>query len=161
MAQALIVPAQCSMGRCGELIITSKRPIRLDAKGTLYEVKVGYREWPSESPKPNIAILPFKKPTIDYVFCSTSRPAYIFQHPDFYSTKGSASNYLAHLLNPDGQSFYGYNKHSYSIYWATCHSFVEPNFFSPDMVTKSIELGYPGNLHEEQIQLGHPLDIFR
>ena len=94
------------------------------------------------------------------MFCSTSRPAYIFQHPDFYSSKGGASNYLAHLLNPDGQSFYGYNRPSYSIYWATCHSLVGPNFFSPEMVTKSIELGYPGNLHEEQIQLGHPLDIF-
>jgi len=63
MPAGLVVPARCSMGQCGELAISSKRPIRDDTMGTLYEVKVGYREWPSESPKPSIGILPFQKPS--------------------------------------------------------------------------------------------------
>ena len=35
------------------------------------------------------------------------------------------------------------------------------DFWSEEMVSKSIALGYPGNLEQDQIQINHPLDIDR
>jgi len=104
---------------------------------------------PSESEK-----VQFSSPQIGYVICSTSKPAYIFK-----ASAGSSSNYYANLLNPDGQSYYGYNMSDYSIYWATCHDLVEPPYFSSAMVTQSIRLGYSGKLIQDQIETNDPLEL--
>jgi hypothetical protein len=154
-AQA-VVPGRCHMGSCGEMIIASKTPLRSTSIGTLYEVRTGYRSWPMGTARPSPAKVPFGKAQVGYVLCSTRKPAYIFQ-----AGEGSTANYLAHLLNPDGQSYFGYNQSDYSIYWATCHNLVGPVFFSPEMTTKSIQLGYPGNLPQDQIEINHPLDLVR
>lgn len=154
-AQA-IVPGRCHMGSCWEMIITRKTPIRQSEIGTLYEVMIGSREWPMSSARPSLNSRPFEKAQTSYVLCSTRRPATIFR-----ASEGDTSHYLAHLLNPDGQSYSGYNQGDYSIYWATCHNLVGPNFFSPEMVTRAIQLGYPGNLPQDQIEINHPLDLLR
>lgn len=153
---AAIVPGRCHMDGCHEMRIDQKTSLRSTAIGTLYEVRVSSRHWPMDRPRPSLSAVPFGKPDIDYVLCSTRRPAVIFRAPE-----GFQSNYLAHLLNPDGQSWYGYNRSSYSIYWVTCHNLVGPDFFTPAMVTRSIQLGYPGNLTEDQIEITHPLDLMR
>jgi len=106
------------------------------------------------SPRPSAAKVPFDRPEISYVICSTSKPAYLFR-----ASAGSSSNYLAHRLNPDGQSYYGYNMSDYSIYWATCHNLVGPVYFSPMMVTQSIRLGYSGKLIQDQIETNDPLEL--
>ena len=77
--------------------------------------------------RPSTAKVPFPGSEISYVICSTSKPAYIFK-----ADEGFSSNYLAHRLNPDAQSYYGYNMSDYSIYWATCHNMVKPVYFSPN-----------------------------
>ena len=46
------------------------------------------------------------------------------------------------------------------MYWGVCHG-VTDDFWSEEMVSKSIALGYPGNLEQEQIEMIHPLDIDR
>jgi hypothetical protein len=144
------------MDSCHEMMIEKKTQLRRNSFGTLYEVLVSSRDWPMNQPRPSLARLPFGKADISYVLCSTSRPAYIFRAPDGFQGK-----YLAHRLNPDGQSWFGFNRSSYSIYWAACHNLVGPDFFAPAMVTRSIQLGYPGNLQQDQIEIDHPLDLMR
>lgn len=136
-----IVPGRCHMDGCHEMRIDQKTSLRSTAIGTLYEVRVSSRHWPMDRPRPSLLAVPFGKPDIDYVLCSTRRPAVIFRAPEEFQ-----SNYLAHLLNPDGQSWYGYNRSSHSIYWATCHNLVGLDFFMPPMVARAIQLGYPDNL---------------
>jgi len=155
---AAIVPGRCHMDSCSEMRIEQKTPLRTNAIGTLYEVRISDRSWPMNQRRPSLAALPFSNPAISYVLCSTRRPAIIFQPPQDFLP---GVNYVAHLLNPDGQSWYGYNFSSYSIYWATCHNLVGPNFFSPEMVTRAIQLGYPGGLPEDSVQINHPLDLMR
>ena len=152
----VIVPGRCHMGSCFEMLSASKQAIRSNRVGTLYEVKVSSRSWSMGSPRPSAAKVPFARSEISYVICSTSKPAYIFK-----ASAGSSSNYLAHRLNPDGQSNYGYNMSAYSIYWATCHNLVKHVYFSSTMVTQSIRLGYPGKLIQDQIEINHPLELMR
>lgn len=151
-----IVPGRCHMGTCHEMLVEKKTKLRESSVGTLYEVQVRGRSWPMDSPRPSPSRVPFGKADISYVLCSTSSPAYIFSAPESFS-----SNYVAHRLNPDGQSWFGYNRSSYSIYWVTCHNLVGPSFFSPAMVTRAIQLGYTGNSPEDQIEISHPLDLMR
>lgn len=151
-----IVPGRCHMGVCGEMRIEAKTPLRSNAIGTLYEVRVAGRSWPMERPRPSTDRVPFAEATVSHVLCSTSRPAYIFP-----AGEGFSRNYLAHRLNPDGESWFGYNRSDYSIYWATCHNLVGPEFFSDAMVTRARQLGYPGNLPQEQIEIDDPMDLMR
>jgi hypothetical protein len=146
----VVVPGRCHMGHCWETKIFRKQPLQQTASGTLYAIETGSRDWSMEQPRPSERQLPFQQRDLSYVFCSRLRPSYIFK---------ADGKYYAHLLNPDGKSYYGYNQSDYPIYWATCHNLVGPDFFSERMVTKSIQLGYPGNLPEEQIELNHPTDI--
>ena len=149
----VLLSAGCRMGFCTEVQFLSKRMIRSEPSGKLYEIKTAARSWPLQDNAPNERQVPFSDRSTSYVFCSTQRPAYIFDNPD--------GGYYAHLLNPDGKSFFGYNQSSYSLYWVTCHNFVGPNFFAPEMEAKATQLGYPGNLPEDQIELTNPADIIQ
>lgn len=155
-AASVILPEGCRMGSCSEIQFLSKEPIRSALSGTLYTIRTMYREWPYQVSRPNFRPserqVPFRNPSISYVFCSKQRPAYIFQ-------SSSDGQYYANLLSPDGRSGFGYNRSSYFLYWTTCHNIVGPNFFSEEMVVRAIRLGYTANLPEDQIQLTYPTDI--
>jgi hypothetical protein len=127
----VILPARCHMGICGE-----NRFIQKDV----------LRTWPMEE-EPSGS---YNEPRTSYVYCSTSRPAIVFE---------SDGIYYADLLNPGGDDFYGYNMSDYPVYWATCHNFVGPDFFSERMTANAIRLGYPLNLPQDQIELRNVLDI--
>ncbi|MBE7383077.1 MAG: hypothetical protein F6J95_016895 [Leptolyngbya sp. SIO1E4] len=141
----LILPGRCHMGICWDQKFLGKALIDQSANGKLYEVELAFRSWPMESEPPNT----FETPDTSYVFCSTDRPAYIFE---------SDGTYFAHLLNPGGD-WYGYNVSDYPVYWATCHNFVGPNFFSEEMTNRAIQLGYSLDLPSDQIELTNVRDI--
>jgi hypothetical protein len=148
-AQAeIILPGRCHMGYCWENQFLGKTLLRTgNDAGKLYSVKLASRDWEmGTSPSSS-----YGKPTVSYVYCSTTKPAYIFQ---------ADGTYFAHLLNPGGDWF-GYNMSDYPIYWATCHNFVGPNFFSEEMTSRAIQLGYPLDLPSEQIELDNVLEILR
>jgi len=91
----------------------------------------------------------FGRVEVNYVYCSKTRPAYVFS---------SDGTYYGHLLNPGG-AWYGYNKSDYPVYWTTCHNFIGPEFFSEEMTSQAIRLGYPLDLTSEQIELKNVLEI--
>lgn len=141
----VVLPGRCHMGECWEQKLIEKTLLKSSSQGKLYSVKIATRSWPMGS-SPNS---PFGSSQINYVYCSTKKPAYLFS---------SDGIYYGHLLNPGGD-WYGYNMSDYPIYWATCHNFVGPDFFSERMKAKAIQLGYSVNLPSEQVELKNILDI--
>ena len=145
------------MDYCYETIFLGKKILVSNSKGALYEVRERQRGWSTkdyDAPKPSTSRVPFGPVKTSFVLCSTRYPSVIFKPED-------SSVFLVHRLNPDGQSYSGYNMDSYQGYWLVCHNLAGPNYFSPEMVSKSIQLGYPGNLVEDQIEVNHPLDLMR
>lgn len=146
-AQAdILLPGGCRMGECWENRFLSKELLRETSRGRLYLVEVDTRFWPMNSEPSNN----WEPPWTAYVYCSTSRPAFISQ--------GDTGEYYASLLNPGGDPF-GYEMSSYPVYWAACHNFVGPDFFSEEMTARAIRLGYPLNLEANQIELRNVLEI--
>lgn len=141
----LILSQWCRQGYCGETKYLGKTLVQQGQNGALYAVELARRSYPMDSTPPAT----FEPSETSYIYCSTSRPAYIFVADD---------TIYAHLLNPGGD-WYGYNAGDYPIYWATCHNFVGPDFFSPEMTNRAIRLGYPLNLESDQIELNNVLDI--
>lgn len=139
----VILPGRCHMGQCWDNKFVSKSLLKTSNNGELYSVKIASRSWSIDSQPPDN----FGQVEMSYVYCSRTKPAYIFN---------SDNTYYAHLLNPGGD-WYGYNQSDYPIYWATCHNFVGPNFFSEEMTSRAIKLGYPLNLSSEQVELNNPL----
>jgi hypothetical protein len=144
----IILPGRCYQGSCHETLFQGKTLLEQGPDGTLYAVEIARRRFRGGS-----------EPTGDfeaveeiYVYCSTTRPAYI--RPE---SPGSSS-YFAGFLNPGGQPI-GASMSVYPIYWATCHNFVGPNFFSDEMRSRAVDLGYPLNLRESQINLSNPREI--
>jgi hypothetical protein len=142
----VILPGRCHMGECWDSKFVGKELIKKGNLGTLYLVTTASRSWQIDSQPP----INFQNPTTQYVYCSTTKPAYIFKTED--------GIYYAHLLNPGGD-WYGYNQSDYPIYWATCHNIVGPNFFSEEMTARAKKLGYSTNLDSEQVELNNPIDI--
>ncbi len=141
----VILPGRCHMGLCWENKLIRKELLRQNSRGKLYAVELASRSWNMDTQPPNR----WEAPKTSYVYCSTTRPAFIFN---------SDGTYLAHLLNPGGSPF-GYEMSSYPIYWATCHNFVGPDFFSEEMTARAIRLGYPLSLEIRQVELSNVLDI--
>ena len=149
----MVLPGRCHMGYCYEMSIKDKRPLSKTSHGTVYEIRRASRSWKMATPK-NYNSIPFGDYSILYVHCSTKRPAIILKDD------APPYNYRATLLNPNGRDYFGYNMAAYHMYWGVCHG-VTDDFWSEEMVSKSIALGYPGNLEQEQIEMIHPLDIDR
>lgn len=146
-AQAeVILPESCRMGECWQSKLIAKNILKRNQLGTLYSVHLAARSWQQESPPP----LEFAQVRTDYVFCSTVKPALIFE---------LEGDYFAHLLNPGGDDYSGYNQDDYPIYWATCHNLVGPDFFSEEMTNRARKWGYTLNLPSEQITLKNVLEI--
>lgn len=144
----LILPGRCPhMGMCWENKFLKKTLLEKGRDGTLYSVELAGRSWRIESQPPDT----FEPTRTSYVYCSKTRPAFIFK------TDGK---FIAHLLNPGGD-WYGYNQSDYPVYWATCHNFVGPDFFSEVMKNRAIQLGYPLNLPSEQMDLNNVRDILK
>lgn len=153
----LLRPISCRMDSCNESLFLSKKPLLTNGYGTLYEVRGRTRTWSIRNqyiPRPSTSLVPFGPIRFSFVLCSTKRPLVIFKPDD-------SSSYIVHRLNPDGQSYGGYNLQSYKDYWLACHNLAGPDYFNPEMVSRSIRLGYPGNLVEDQIEVEHPLDVVR
>jgi hypothetical protein len=146
----IVLPGGCQMGECWEQKLIEKRLIKSGSKGTIYAVKTVVRSGSMDSQ----AFGSFGEVKLSYVYCSTTKPAIIFD-VDFDVDR----TYYAHLLNPGSQDWAGYNQSDYPLYWATCHNFVGPDFFSEEMTAKAIKLGYPLNLPQEQIELNNVLEI--
>lgn len=141
----ILLPGRCHMGECWENRFISKELLRETSRGRLYAVELASRSWPMDSePSEN-----WERQRTDYVYCSTTRPAIVFN---------ADGSYYAHLLNP-GNFPFGYEMGDYPIYWATCHNFVGPEFFSEEMTARAIRLGYPLNLEPNQIELTNVLEI--
>ena len=149
----MVLPGRCHMGSCYEMSIKDKKPLKRTSSGTLYEIRQASRNWKMPTPK-NYNSIPFGDYSILYVHCSTKRPATIFKD------EAPPYGYRATLLNPNGRDYFGFNMAAYHMYWGVCHG-VTDDFWSEEMVSKSIALGYPGNLEQDQIQINHPLDIDR
>ncbi|MCS7226840.1 MAG: hypothetical protein NZ821_07610 [Gloeomargarita sp. SKYB31] len=144
-----IVQTGCRQGECWETQVLATRLERRTPQGLLYRVTVGRRFWPEGSQPPN----QFQERTQDYVYCSRTRPAYIFANP-------TGKGYLAHLLNPGGE-YFGYNQNSYPVYWGVCHGIYNRDVFSPAMAQKAKQLGYSLKLPSDQITLARPADILQ
>ena len=142
-----IVQSGCRQGECWEMQVLGIRLERKTPRGQLYRIVVGRRSWPMDGKPPS----QFAERSQDYVYCSRTRPAYIFRDP-------TGSGYLAHLLNPGGE-YFGYNQHSYPVYWGVCHGIYSQDVFSPAMTRKAKQLGYPLNLPSQQITLARVTDI--
>ncbi len=143
----LILPGRCQMGTCWDTKLYRKKLIEKGKDGTLYSVDIATRSWKMGNEAP----ANFGASYSNYIYCSNTKPAYIFK---------SQNKYYAHFLNPGGD-WYGYNISDYPIYWVTCHNFVGPNFFSKEMKDKAIQLGYPLNLPSEQKELNQVRDILK
>jgi hypothetical protein len=145
------------MDYCYESLFLGKKMLLGNAYGVLYEVRERNRGWSTknhDAPKLSASRVPYGPVKTSFVLCSTKRPSVIFK-PDGLIT------FIVHRLNPDGQSYSGYNLDSYRDYWLVCHNLAGPDYFSPEMVSRSIQLGYPGNLVEDQTEVNHPLDLMR
>lgn len=153
----LVRPGRCRMDYCYESLFLGKKLILSNDYGVLYEVKERQRGWRTknyDAPRPSISSVPYGPVKTSFVLCSTKRPSVIFKPDD-------SSAFIVHRLNPDGNSYSSYNLDSYQDYWHVCHNLAGPDYFSPEMVSRSIQLGYPGNLVEDQIEVSHPLDLMR
>lgn len=144
----LVLPGRCQMGECWDNKFVEKMLLKVGPNGTLFSVKTASRSWQMGSQPPNS----FGQAEVSYVYCSRTKPAYIFNHEH---------TYYAHLLNPGSGDFFGYNQSDYPIYWATCHNFVGPDFFSEEMTSRAIKLGYSLNLSSDQIELNNVLEIMK
>ncbi len=134
----LILSDVCRMGACGHIRFDGKTLLRDSGREQLYEVESAYRITViGEEPVNNFRDLSKK-----YVLCSRTRPAVIY-----WSEYGE--RYEAHHLNP-GEHPGSVMTGSQVIYWATCHNFVGPNFFSDEMRNRARDLGYPLNLRINQ-----------
>ncbi|APB33384.1 hypothetical protein GlitD10_1064 [Gloeomargarita lithophora Alchichica-D10] len=144
-----IVQSDCRQGQCWESQVLGTRLEQQTPQGRLYQVTVGRRSWPMDGKPP----AQLGERSQDYVYCSRTRPAFIFRNP-------AGAGYLAHLLNPGGESF-GYNQNAYPVYWGVCHSVYNQDVFSPAMTQKAKQLGYPLNLSSDQIGLPRVADILQ
>lgn len=149
----MVLPGRCHMGSCYEMSIKDKRPLTRTSSGTLYEIHRASRSWTMGTSKHNKST-PFGDYSILYVHCSTKRPAIILKDD------APPYDYQATLLNPNGRDYFGSNMAAYHMYWGVCHG-VTDDYWSEKMVSKSIALGYPGNLEQDLIEIHHPLDIDR
>ncbi len=146
----LMVQSGCRQEECWEMQVLGIRLAQKTAQGQLYQITVGRRFWPIEGQPPR----QFTERSQDYVYCSRTRPAYIFRDP-------AGPGYVAHLLNPGGD-YFGYNQNSYPVYWGVCHGIANPDVvFSPAMTQKAKQLGYPLNLPSQQIILRRATDILK
>ena len=149
----MVLPGRCHMGHCYEMSIKDKRPLKRTSSGTLYEIRRASRGW-EHLKGVDYKSIPFGEYSVLYVHCSTKRPAIIMK-------SGSPPyDYRATLLYPNGRDYFGYNMAAYHMYWGVCHGETD-EYWSEEMVSKSIALGYPGNLEQDQIEIRHPLDIDR
>jgi len=107
------------MGMCWEQKFLKKTLLEKGKNGTLYLAELASRSWRVET-KPPATFNPSKT---NYVYCSKSRPTFIFE---------SDGKYITHLLNPGGD-WYGYNVSDYPVYWTTCHKFVIEDYHVDNM----------------------------
>ncbi len=142
-----IVQSGCQQGQCWESQVLGIHLEQQSPQGKLYRVTMGRRSWPLEGKPP----AQFSQRTQDYLYCSRTRPAFIFRNP-------TGAGYLAHLLNPGGE-FFGYNQNAYPIYWGVCHGVYNQDVFSPAMTQKAKRLGYSLNLPSDQIALPRLVDF--
>ena len=142
-----IVQSGCRQGQCWESQVLGTRLVQKTPRGELYQITVGRRSWAMGGKPPS----QFAERSQDYVYCSRTRPAYIFPNP-------AGGGYLAHLLNPGGEAF-GYNQNAYPVYWGVCHGIYKQDVFSPAMTQKAKQLGYSLNLTSDQIPLLRVVDI--
>lgn len=141
----IVLHGRCHMDECWDQKFLGKTLLKSSSDGRLYSVKLAPRSWPMNSSPPSR----FGPAETGYVYCSATKPAFIFRADGIY---------YAHLLNPGGD-WYGYNVSDHRVYWTTCHNFVGPDFFSEEMRSRAIQLGYPLNLPSEQIELNNVLEI--
>jgi hypothetical protein len=142
----ITLPVWCRQEVCYETKIIKKTLLLKQSGDRLYSIDQSYRYWKQAQTRP----AKFDETKISYVYCSTTRPAYIF--------KSDHHTYYAHLLNPGGGSG-GYNYVSYQTYWAACHDIAGPDYFSERITSHAIQLGYPLNLESNQIELDNVREI--
>lgn len=143
-----VLPGRCHMSICWDRQFLGKTLIQAGPQGELYAVELTFRTWPIVDAPPAT----FEPPQTSYVHCSTTRPAFIFD---------SDGVLYAHLLNPGGDDWAGYNMADYPVYWATCHDLFAENIFSAEVTDQAVELGYSLTLPTDQIQLEQPQDIWQ
>lgn len=150
LAQVLI-PGACRMDSCYETILVSKKLMKQNSSGRLFEVQTKSRSWDDQAyrtGKPSTNNVPFGGQRTEYIHCSTSRPAVAYRN---------RNDYTVHMLNPDGKTTFGYNQDSYKMYWVVCHNLLNP--VSPATAKRAVELGYSGRLKDDQITVKSPLQL--
>ena len=145
----ITLPSECRQDTFWQDRLAEKKLLKRNSIGSLYELKIQTRSCDYRDKCQS-----FGDASISWVFCSTMRPAYIFNQFD-----SRLKPYIAHRLSPDGQSWFGYNRGSTIIYWAACHNLAGPEYFGPQMVSRAIALGYRYGMNAEQIEINHPLEI--
>jgi len=145
----IILNVGCYMGNvCYQSRYHGKTFLEQGENGRLFSVETSTRTIHNEEGGRVSAFGPRKT---SYVYCSTTRPTYIFRFD---------SGYAAHFLNPGSpDSEYSYMRGSYPVYWTTCHNLVGPVFFSEAMTRRAINLGYSLGLHTDHVNLSNPREI--
>jgi hypothetical protein len=147
----IILPGRCPhMGYCWDQKLSKKRLVQKFRFGTLYSIELASRSWKFQSQPPDT----FEPSRTSYVYCSTTRPAFIFQ------LDRNPNQYYAHFLNPGGE-WYGYNVSSYPVYWETCHQFSAKDFRNDNMRRRALQLGYSLRLKTEQRELNNLRDFLK
>lgn len=166
------LPESCRMGGCSRSTIESKEALRSNNLGTLYSVTSTIEQYPPDpqssyysSEDQYLADQDYER-FVDfygtdyisntgqfYVFCSKAIPSVLFESEDTYYV-----NRLAIFESP-----YGYNRHAYQEYLATCHNLAGPDYFSLNVYSLLLEEGYTDEYiaQSNQFTTDNPLDVMR
>ncbi|MEO1432970.1 MAG: hypothetical protein AAFV71_28675 [Cyanobacteria bacterium J06633_8] len=132
---------RCRGHYCYEIKSIKKKFLKNGVNGRLYSIKVLSRSYPDGSISGRVSKGKFSETGTQYIYCSSSKPAYISKYEN---------KYIVNTLNPGGFVDEA-RKISHVLYWNTCHNHNPSDFFA--MERKAKRLGYPVNLKQEQFEL--------
>jgi len=138
---------QCRMMECSWSKPVSNVAIRSTPSGTLRKVTAvrgvsAYRSSPPSRFDESIAVDWEKRPSVQYVFCSTSQPALAFR---------SGKRWIAHAL--DLFDLPGYHIASAVAYLRACHGI---DYDRADIAEAMRSLGYLSETRSEQVEISRP-----
>jgi hypothetical protein len=142
---------QCRMMECVWSRPVSNAVIRSNSAGTLRKVTAlrgtsVYRDEPPSAFDRSIPVEWEKRASVQYVLCSTSRPALAFR---------SGKRWTAHAL--DLFDLPGYHTASAVAYLRACHG---ADYSRDDIVEVMKELGYRPGTRSGQVEIAKPEQLF-
>lgn len=148
-----VVPGRCHMDECVWSRFVEREIVRSDSSGTLIRTKTitGSSKHPNGSYDVGTPI-EWGAPSDEYIFCSKTRPAVIFD---------VNNQWIAHLLAPGySEGVFGYNTDSYIDYFFICHGLKNVDLGDASLAQK---FSYAPSLvkNVDQLSLRAPQDIMQ